>query len=129
MIAIGIAIGAAIIALDEWLKARKSNFRVPVLAAAIGIYLPLALMVTIFLDGLLSYFVERRKKLKAGDEELRDRIHPPGTLVSAGLLTGEALMGIAIAIPSVVSGSADVLAPPEHFRFCQLVGLGGCGGA
>src|SRR3546814_4255813 len=39
MIAIGAAIGAAIIALDEWLKARKSDFRVPVLAAAIGIYL------------------------------------------------------------------------------------------
>src|SRR3546814_622390 len=67
MIAIGAAIGAAIIALDEWLKARKSNFRVPVLAAAIGIYLPLELMVPIFLGGLLSYFVERRKKLKDGD--------------------------------------------------------------
>src|SRR5690606_24713771 len=39
MIGIGAAIGAAIIAFDEWLKARNSSFRVPVLAAAIGIYL------------------------------------------------------------------------------------------
>src|SRR3546814_591691 len=124
MIAIGVAIGAAIIALDEWLKARKSNFRVPVLAAAIGIYLPLELMVPIFLGGLLSYFVERRKKLKAGDEEMRDRIHRPGTLFSAGLITGEALMGIDIAIPIVVSGSADVLALPAQFRFGTLVGPG-----
>src|SRR3546814_8388736 len=68
MIAIGVAIGAAIIALDEWLKARKSNFRVPVLAAAIGIYLPLELMVPIFLGGLLAYFVESRKKLKRSEE-------------------------------------------------------------
>src|SRR3546814_8171840 len=90
MIAIGGAIGAAIIALDEWLKARKSDLRVPVLAAAIGIYLPLELMVPIFLGGLLSYFVERRKKLKAGDEEMRDRIHRPGTLFSAGLIDGRA---------------------------------------
>ena len=123
MIGIGAAIGAGIIAFDEWLKARKSNFRVPVLAAAIGIYLPLELMVPIFIGGLLSYFVERRKKLKAGDEEMRDRIHRPGTLFSAGLITGEALMGIAIAIPIVVSGRADVLALPEQFRFGQLVGL------
>lgn len=123
MIGIGVGIGAAIIALDEWLKARNSNFRVPVLAAAIGIYLPLELMVPIFIGGLLSYFVERRKKLKAGDEEMRDRIHRPGTLFSAGLITGEALMGIAIAIPIVVSGRADVLALPEQFRFGQLVGL------
>src|SRR3546814_11862542 len=80
-------------------------------------------MVPIFRGCLLSYFVERRKKLKAGDEEMRDRIHRPGTLFSAGLITGEALMGIAIAIPIVVSGSADVLALPEQFRFGQLVGL------
>jgi len=123
MVGIGAAIGAVIIALDEWLKSRKSSFRVPVLAAAIGIYLPLELMVPIFLGGLLSYFVERRKKLKAGDEEMRDRIHRPGTLFSAGLITGEALMGIAIAIPIVVSERADVLALPEQFQFGQLVGL------
>lgn len=123
MIAIGVGIGAVIIALDEWLKARKAHFRVPVLAAAIGIYLPLELMVPIFIGGLLSYFVERAKGLKAHDEEERDRIHRPGTLFSAGLITGEALMGIAIAIPIVVSERADVLALPERFQFGQWVGL------
>jgi putative OPT family oligopeptide transporter len=123
MIAIGVGIGVLVIALDEWLKARGSKFRVPVLAAAIGIYLPLELMVPIFIGGLLSYFVERKKGLHADDEEGRDRIHRPGTLFSAGLITGEALMGIAIAIPIVVSGRPDVLALPENFQFGQLVGL------
>ncbi len=123
MIAIGAGIGAAVIALDEWLKSRKSSFRVPVLAAAIGIYLPLELMVPIFLGGLLSHFVERKQKLAHGDEEARDRLHRPGVLFSAGLITGEALMGIAIAIPIVVSGKADVLALPERFQFGQWVGL------
>lgn len=110
MIIAGAVIGAVIIALDEWLKARKAHFRVPVLAAAIGIYLPLELMVPIFLGGVLSYFVERRFGVPANDEEARDRVHRPGTLFAAGLITGEALMGIAIAIPIVVSGKADVLA-------------------
>lgn len=123
MIAIGAGIGALIIALDEWLKSRGAKFRVPVLAAAIGIYLPLELMVPIFLGGLLSHFVQRKHKVNDDNEEEKDRIHRPGTLFSAGLITGEALMGIAIAVPIVVSGSADVLALPEAWRFNQWIGL------
>lgn len=123
MVAIGVGIGGVIIAIDEWLKARGAKFRVPVLAAAIGIYLPLELMVPIFLGGLLAHFVERKHKVDGNDEAFRDRIHRPGTLFSAGLITGEALMGIAIAIPIVVSANADVLALPEQFHFNQWIGL------
>ncbi|HEX2138111.1 MAG TPA: oligopeptide transporter, OPT family [Woeseiaceae bacterium] len=122
MIAIGVAVGAAIIALDETLKGRGSTFRVPVLAAAIGIYLPLELMVPIFLGGLLSWFVERKHKIE-GEGDDRDRIHRPGTLFSAGLITGEALMGIAIAIPIVLSQRGDVLALPESWQLGQWFGL------
>lgn len=122
MIGIGAVIGAITIAFDEWLKSRKSHFRVPVLAAAIGIYLPLELMVPIFLGGVLSYFVERRFGVPAHDEEARDRVHRPGTLFAAGLITGEALMGIAIAIPIVVSGKADVLAL-HGWELGQIAGL------
>jgi putative OPT family oligopeptide transporter len=124
MIAAGAVIGAIIIAFDEWLKARKSSFRVPVLAAAIGIYLPLELMVPIFLGGLLAYFVERRHGLLGADEHVRDRLHRPGTLFSAGLITGEALMGIAIAVPIVLAERADVLALPESWHLGQFAGLG-----
>ncbi|MEN1939885.1 oligopeptide transporter, OPT family [Luteimonas sp. MJ246] len=123
MIAIGAGVGAAIIAFDEWLKARGSAFRVPVLAAAIGIYLPLELMVPIFVGGLLAHLVERRHRIDRDDEAARDRIHRPGTLFAAGLITGEALMGIAIAVPIVVSKRADVLALPAYLHFNQLVGL------
>jgi putative OPT family oligopeptide transporter len=123
MIALGGVIGAVIIAIDSWLKSRASNFRVPVLAAAIGIYLPLELMVPIFLGGVLAHLVERRHGVAGHDEAARDRIHRPGTLFSAGLITGEALMGIAIAVPIVLSERADVLALPENLHFGQLVGL------
>jgi putative OPT family oligopeptide transporter len=122
MIGIGAGIGAAIIAFDEWLKARKAHFRVPVLAAAIGIYLTLELMVPIFLGGVLAYFVERRFGVPAHDEAARDRVHRPGTLFAAGLITGEALMGIAIAVPIVVSGKADVLAL-HGWELGQIAGL------
>ena len=113
MIGIGGVIGAIIIAFDSWLKARGSHFRMPVLAAAIGIYLPLELMVPIFLGGFITYLVEKKLGVNPHDEAERDRVHRPGTLFSAGLITGEALMGILIAIPIVVSGSATVLSLPE----------------
>ncbi|MGQ0587803.1 MAG: OPT family oligopeptide transporter, partial [Gammaproteobacteria bacterium] len=88
MIFIGMGIGAVIIAYDEWLKARKANFRVPVLAAAIGIYLPLELMVPIFLGGLLAHVVERARGAAGADHATLDRVHRPGVLFSAGLITG-----------------------------------------
>jgi putative OPT family oligopeptide transporter len=122
MIGLGAVVGAFVIALDEWLKSRKSSFRVPVLGAAIGIYLPLELMVPIFLGGLLAHVVERYHGVVNGSEEDKDRVHRPGTLFSAGLITGEALTGILIAIPIVVSQRADVLSVGLHLG--MWVGLG-----
>jgi putative OPT family oligopeptide transporter len=122
MIAIGVVIGAAVILLDGILKSRNAKFRVPVLAAAIGIYLPLELMVPIFVGGFVSWLVERWQRFD-GDDSMRDRLHRPGTLFSAGLITGEALVGIAIAVPIVLSERADVLALPAEWQLGQWFGL------
>lgn len=122
LIWIGAAIGAAIIICDEILKKRGSNFRTPVLAAAVGIYLPLDLTVPIFLGGLLAHLVERKAGVH-NDPDAAERIHRKGVLFSAGLITGEALLGIVIAIPIVYSGRADVLALPSFLQFGELVGL------
>ena len=128
MVAIGAVIGVAIIVFDEMLAARKSTFRVPVLAAAVGIYLPLDVTLPIFLGGLLAWVVERaiRARTPNGHALTSDdieRIGRNGTLFSAGMITGEALMGIVIAIPIVVSGRADVLALPGSLHFGQGLGL------
>jgi putative OPT family oligopeptide transporter len=121
-IGIGAGIGAVIIAIDSWLKASGKKFRIPVLACAIGIYLPIELMVPIFLGGLLSHIVERHFG-GAKDEAHHGDIHRKGMLFSAGLITGEALMGILIAIPIVVTGRANVLALPGDFQFGGWLGL------
>lgn len=123
MIAIGALIGIAIITLDEFLKARGASFRTPVLAVAVGIYLPLELMTPIFLGGLLHHLVDRHLKRRGADAAALERHHRKGLLFAAGLITGEALMGIAIAIPIVSSGSAEVLALPEALRFGGWLGL------
>jgi putative OPT family oligopeptide transporter len=123
MIAIGAVIGIAIIVLDEVLKARGATFRTPVLAAAVGIYLPLELMTPIFIGGVIAHLVERRLRAQGTDEAGLERANRKGLLFAAGMITGEALMGIGIAIPIVSSGSADVLALPESLRFGEGLGL------
>ena len=109
MVIAGAVLGAAIILFDEWLGRRGATWRAPVLAVAVGIYLPLELTVPILAGGLIAALVERsnRARADAAAAESRRRI---GTLMAAGLITGEAIMGILLAIPIVASGDRDVLA-------------------
>ena len=122
MVWIGAVVGAIIIAIDSMQKRRGSSFRVPVLAAAVGIYLPLDVTMPIFLGGILAYFVERTagKPANPGDHE---RMHQDGVLFSSGLITGEALMGIAVAFFVWKFNNPDVMAVPENFRFGEWAGL------
>jgi putative OPT family oligopeptide transporter len=108
MVAIGAVIGAVIIGVDEYLKKIDAPWHAPVLAVAVGIYLPLELSVPIFLGGLLAHAVERA--LADRSEADRERSMRLGILAAAGLITGEALVGIFLAIPIVLSGRPDVLA-------------------
>jgi putative OPT family oligopeptide transporter len=109
MVAIGAAIGAAIIVIDEWAKATEKSWRAPVLAVAVGIYLPLELSVPVGLGGLIAFFAERwhqrNNTADGGVGSMRN-----GMLFAAGLITGEALIGIFMALPIVISGSSDILA-------------------
>jgi len=123
MITIGAGIGVAIIVVDEWLKARGAKFRAPVLAVAVGIYLPLELSVPIFLGGLLSHFALKLLGADGASEEETEKRNRNGMLFAAGMITGEALMGILIAIPIVTSGRADVLALPDSLHFGGWLGL------
>lgn len=100
MVAVGVALGVAIIVLDRYLEKTGSRWRAPVLAVAVGIYLPLDLSVPILAGGLIAEAAARRGG--SGQQN--------GMLLAAGLITGEALLGILLAVPIVVSGSRDVLA-------------------
>ena len=107
---IGVAVAAAVIMLDTCLEARNSSFRTPVLAVAIGFYLPFELSVPIFVGGMLNELVRRiqiKRKLNALAVESANR---RGLLFASGLITGEALIGILMAIPIVLTKDKDVLA-------------------
>jgi putative OPT family oligopeptide transporter len=119
MVAWGAGLGALVIALDLWLERRGAVFRAPVLAVAVGIYLPLELVVAIFLGGLVAWAAHRvhLRRAAGGGGVLavpltaaREAGERNGLLFAAGLITGEALVGIVMAIPIVIAGRGDVLA-------------------
>jgi putative OPT family oligopeptide transporter len=128
MVAIGAVVGAIVITLDEWLKRNNRSWRAPVLAVAVGIYLPLELSTPIFAGGLIAALATRwhRRRNPGGDPEL---LKQTGLLFSAGLIAGEALIGVLIAIPIVATGDANVLAagfqPGKWAGLAALLLVGG----
>jgi putative OPT family oligopeptide transporter len=122
MVGLGGAIGAVVIVIDRILAARKAAWRAPILAVAVGIYLPLEYTSPIFAGGLLAAFVDRAL-LRARPGGNLEQLRQPGLLLAAGMIAGEALIGVAIAIPIVVSGNADVLAAPAGWQAGMLAGV------
>jgi putative OPT family oligopeptide transporter len=102
MIAIGAAIAVVVIIIDSALEAKKSSFRIPVMAFAVGVYLPFELNVPIFLGGGVAWLVSRALDKAKASHERRSEVERMGLLAAAGFITGEALLGIAIAVPTAV---------------------------
>jgi len=90
MIYAGAILGIFIILLDQHQARRNAEFRFPILVVAIGIYLPVELTLPIFIGGMLNHFAS-----KTASEDGKNN----GLLMASGLITGEALMAIFIAVP------------------------------
>lgn len=116
MVYIGMAIGVVIIILDKIQEAKGSDFRIPVLAVAVGLYLPFELDSAIMLGGLIAWAVGRYQNANRGGQSdsafkaASEASNNSGLLFASGLITGEALIGILLAIPVAIYGSSDVLA-------------------
>jgi len=98
----GVALAACLIILDEVLSYKGSSFRTPVLAVAIGFYLPFKLSVPILVGGLLNMLISRYQKKKQMSTEQKESCNRTGLLFASGLITGEAILGILLAIPIVL---------------------------
>ena len=98
-VSIGAVIAVIIIMLDIRQEKRGSDFRIPVLAVAVGIYLPIELTVPIFIGGMVNHVGKKTGSSAAAEKK--------GLLLASGLITGEALMGILVAIPIFITGNKD----------------------
>lgn len=77
----------------------------PVLPVAIGIYLPIHLNAAIMLGGLVRLFVEKRKY--ASEMEKNDSIQS-GILYTSGMIAGEGVVGILLAMFAVAKVNTDI---------------------
>ena len=85
--------------------------RLPVMPIAVGIYLPVQLNACIMVGGLIALAMNSRKKVS---QEAKDAQYNDGTLYSAGMIAGEGLVGILLAILAVfgVDPSAPAFLAP-----------------
>ncbi|KUK54997.1 MAG: Oligopeptide transporter, OPT family [Marinimicrobia bacterium 46_47] len=95
----GAVLGVLIIIADLIQKSRGSDFRIPILAVAVGIYLPITLSTPIFIGGMVSHFTRKHRETHPENKQ--------GLLFASGLITGEALMGILVAIPIFISSNKN----------------------
>jgi putative OPT family oligopeptide transporter len=103
MVGIGLLIGLVILAIDEFLRKRGASFRAYVMPLAVGIYLPLGLSVSILIGGFVSLAVKRLARRQADPAAAEHR----GILFGSGLIAGEAVMAIILAILLVGLGKNE----------------------
>lgn len=109
LVGLGAVIGGLVILADRLFEQRGSEFRLPVLAVALGIYLPLKLSATIVLGGIIAALASRMAGTGCPSRR--------GLLFAAGLITGEALMGIFLATPIALGALWPGLSPDPFMLF------------
>ena len=78
---------------------------VPVMPVAVGMYLPFSLSAGIMCGGVIRWFVEKRTK---DNEKFNKEAVERGTLYTSGLIAGEGLMGILLAVFAVAHLDIDL---------------------
>ena len=108
MIFIGLVLGAIIIITDLILAKRHSKFRLPALAVGLGIYLPPSVTTPIFVGTLLSWIIKRYTYANAKRNNLDPKVQfkkvdRKAALIASGLIVGESLIGVILAVIIVIS--------------------------
>jgi putative OPT family oligopeptide transporter len=91
--------------------------RIPVMPFAIGLYLPIYLNASIMIGGVVRMFMDGRKKV---DAKTKERQTTDGTLFCAGMIAGEGLVGILLAILAVVGVNLSL---GDKFFFGNIGGV------
>ncbi len=105
LLALGAAIGAAIVFADEILG-KLGKMRLPPLGVGMGIYLPMSLTFLIVVGAITGHFYDKWAD-RQSDPETAKRL---GVLAATGLIVGESLFGVAFAGIVAASGSDSPLA-------------------
>ncbi len=136
MLGIGVIFAVGLLLLEKLKIARIS-----IMAVAIGIYLPITLSIPILIGGIVSHFsknyITKKMKAKWGGSEDYEEMHQReqeesesrGVLFCSGLIAGEALCGVLIAVIVLVAGTGAIALIDEPSMwpglaiFAYIVGL------
>ena len=102
---------------------------IPVLPFAIGLYLPIYLSVPMMLGGALRWFLEKRKY---GSDKDKENVVQSGVLYSSGLIAGEGIVGILLAVLAVIpmglSAEGKTLYLSDKINISEIFSIGNIGG-
>lgn len=90
--------------------------RIPVMPFAIGLYLPIELSAAIMVGGVIRWAMEK-KKYK--NDEQKNKVINGGVLCCSGMIAGEGLVGVLLAIFAVAGLNVDIS------KFVNLGQIGG----
>lgn len=123
LILTGIAIGVAVIVLDELLhRTTASRLRVPPLAVGMGIYLPTSATLMVVVGSVVGWIFDRRADRGPRPAPTKQL----GVLLASGLIVGESIVGVLIA---AIVAFSDKLGFRNHETPLAVVGPGFAGTA
>jgi putative OPT family oligopeptide transporter len=115
MLGIGAVLGLTLIAIDAALAKRGGVARMPVIAVGIGIYLPPTIGSALVIGAVLGCITQRvlKARAKAQSKDFGPQVEAAerrGVLLASGLIVGESLVGVAMAMVVGFTGEDAPLA-------------------
>lgn len=91
--------------------------KIPALAFALGMFIPIDLNLPLLIGGAISWFVASRSK----DAQVNAERHEKGTLIASGFIAGGALMGVVSAI--LKFANVDLFLTSWHAEYGEAIAL------
>ncbi len=95
------------------------RMKIPALAFALGMFIPLQLNIPLLVGGLIAWFVSSRSK----DEIINKLRKEKGTLIASGLLAGGAIMGVISAILKYAGLELNTTAAYQQSSFYAIIAV------
>ena len=121
MIAIGVAVGIAVVIIDEVLRARTNQkAKLPPLAVGLGIYLPTSTTAGAVVGAVVGWFYNRAVS-RGRNADMAKRL---GVLLASGFIVGESLFGVFLSgiIVASKSGTPLNLVPDSFLIPSEVIG-------
>ncbi len=100
---------------------------IPVLPFAVGLYLPIHLSTPMMVGGLIRWFFEHKKTEGAEAEQKKKAGVERGILYSSGLIAGEGVVGILLAVFAIIKVNPE-LSLGDALNLSGMINLGNWGG-